>query len=388
MATTIYPAMQISAAAIFDSINIVEVQQLHGTGAWTLADVCCYVPAWFGVVATLFTGLCAYECAGQSVASAAAAAAVMAIVPAHLLRSVGGGFDNESVAVAALCGTFYCWCRALREYPATPAAAPAAAAAVEGSKTANKSEVVAEKATVKTTDAAKKNEAEDAVKKSDAANAKGPISGSEDVVDEVDEDSHVANSVVFALFAAACYTYMAAAWGGYVFAVNMVALHAAAMLVLGRHPTRLHRAYSIFYVCGTAGAMCVPVVGYTPLTSLEHILPLLAFLAINAAKARKLIVGPLKNRQDDYIAMLSVAGTTLITLRTTLITSRCSPLQVRSLLHYVRPLLHRDALRRRYDPCVTGSITGVVTSTHTIYSSVLYSSVAKCIVKLLHRYMA
>ena len=297
--------MQISAAAIFDSINTVEAQQLHGTGAWTLADVCCYVPAWFGVVATLFTGLCAYECAGQSVASAAAAAAVMAIVPAHLLRSVGGGFDNESVAVAALCGTFYCWCRALREYPTAPAAV---AAAAEGSKTANKPEVAAEKATVKTTDAAKKKEAEDAVKKGDAANAEAPISGSEDVVDE---DSHVANSVVFALFAAACYAYMAAAWGGYVFAVNMVALHAAAMLVLGRHPTRLHRAYSIFYVCGTAGAMMVPVVGYTPLTSLEHILPLLAFLAINAVKARTLIVRPQKNRQDDYIATLSVAGTRL-----------------------------------------------------------------------------
>ena len=71
--------------------------------------MCSYVPVWFGVLATLHTGLLAYECAGRSVASGAAAAAVMAILPAHLARSVGGGFDNESVAITALCATFFWW---------------------------------------------------------------------------------------------------------------------------------------------------------------------------------------------------------------------------------------------------------------------------------------
>ena len=39
--------------------------------------------------------------------------ALMSVVPAHLMRSVGGGFDNESVAVFAMTLTFYLWIRSL-----------------------------------------------------------------------------------------------------------------------------------------------------------------------------------------------------------------------------------------------------------------------------------
>jgi hypothetical protein len=38
----------------------------------------------------------------------------MSIIPAHLMRSVGGGYDNESVAVTALLAVFYFWARSLR----------------------------------------------------------------------------------------------------------------------------------------------------------------------------------------------------------------------------------------------------------------------------------
>ena len=97
--TTIYPAMHLSAAAVHALLVRVDA-------GWSLADVCCHVPAWFGVLATVLTGALARECAGQSAAAGAAAALVMAIVPAHLQRSVGGGFDNESVAISALVATF------------------------------------------------------------------------------------------------------------------------------------------------------------------------------------------------------------------------------------------------------------------------------------------
>ena len=89
--TTIYPAMQIIAVSLW------RMLEAAGTGL-TLNDVCCYIPAWFGAVATAFTALIAWEATGGSAASAVVAAAVMSIVPAHLQRSVGGGFDNESVA--------------------------------------------------------------------------------------------------------------------------------------------------------------------------------------------------------------------------------------------------------------------------------------------------
>jgi dolichyl-diphosphooligosaccharide--protein glycosyltransferase len=108
IATTIYPALQVTAAAIHSML------QAAGQ-SWTLAEVCCYIPVWFGMSATMFTGLLTYECSGGSLAAGAGGAVVMAILPAHLSRSVGGGFDNESVAITALCATCYFWCRALRK---------------------------------------------------------------------------------------------------------------------------------------------------------------------------------------------------------------------------------------------------------------------------------
>jgi len=39
---------------------------------------------------------------------------IMGMVPAHLMRSVGGGFDNESIATSAMLLTFYFWIRSLR----------------------------------------------------------------------------------------------------------------------------------------------------------------------------------------------------------------------------------------------------------------------------------
>ncbi len=162
----------------------------------SLNDVCVYIPAWFGAIASVFTGLIAYECSlplfdipiidnndldTNNVATAPygsildtipilswlntkivipllslcikiitlifgtdfglatqsilpdvynqkrhvelsspaleiglITAAIMCIVPAHMMRSVGGGYDNESIANTAMTMTFYFWCRALR----------------------------------------------------------------------------------------------------------------------------------------------------------------------------------------------------------------------------------------------------------------------------------
>jgi len=113
----------------------------------SLNDVCCYIPAWFGVFATFITGLIAYECTLECNSSTSIVSVLwgitssskssynvkkqtgsslvpmlsclfsmmaMAVVPAHLMRSVGGGFDNESVAMSAMVLTFYFWVRSLR----------------------------------------------------------------------------------------------------------------------------------------------------------------------------------------------------------------------------------------------------------------------------------
>jgi|TARA_B110001469_G_C9313532_1_gene169054 dolichyl-diphosphooligosaccharide--protein glycosyltransferase len=50
--------------------------------------------------------------------------------------------------------------------------------------------------------------------------------------------------------AALSYSYMAAAWGGYVFVANIMALHACTLLLLGRRPAHVWRCYSLFYALG------------------------------------------------------------------------------------------------------------------------------------------
>ena len=158
-----------------------------------LNDICVYIPAWFGAIASVMTGLIAYECSlpmvvgmsdggndhekenkafgsiietipivslvydkfitpilsfilkcitfifgsdlglsnkstvpkiyetknivdlsSPAVEIGLIAAGIMAVVPAHMMRSVGGGYDNESIANTAMTMTFYCWCRTLR----------------------------------------------------------------------------------------------------------------------------------------------------------------------------------------------------------------------------------------------------------------------------------
>jgi dolichyl-diphosphooligosaccharide--protein glycosyltransferase len=195
--TTIYPGMQMTSVAIWKVLNDFMGIEM------SLNDICCFVPVWFGVAATWFLGLLTKECSGSANAGVIAAL-IMAIIPAHIMRSVGGGYDNESVAVTALVSTFFFWCRSLRSKQSWP----------------------------------------------------------------------------WGIVAGIAYVYMVAAWGGYVFVLNMIGIHAAGLIALGRYSSNLHRAYSLFYAIGTFGAVQVPVVGWTPLKSLEQLAPCALFLGM------------------------------------------------------------------------------------------------------------
>jgi dolichyl-diphosphooligosaccharide--protein glycosyltransferase len=74
------------------------------------------------------------------------------------------------------------------------------------------------------------------------------------------------------------YTYMAATWGAYIYVLNMIVLHTATLLLLGRYTVDLHLSYFTFFIIGTAGAMQLPIVGWQPLDSMEQISGLLMFL--------------------------------------------------------------------------------------------------------------
>ena len=224
--TTIYPGMQLTSVAIWNALGADD-------NVMSLNDVCCYVPAWFGVLATAFLGLLCYECTGSADAGALSAL-VMAVVPAHIMRSVGGGYDNESIAMTAMCATFYFWARSLR----------------------GNSAVV---------DSLRK--LDDAIAK-EGAKAKNTLKASrKDLLEKVNNSS----SWVFGVVAGLAYIYMVAAWGGYIFVLNMIAFHAVALVAMGRYTPKLHKAYTLFYLIGTYGAIQVPVVGLTPLKSMEQL---------------------------------------------------------------------------------------------------------------------
>ena len=208
--TTIYPAMQFSALYIWEGLKsgvaaaVLRGREIAGFAAnMSLKDVAVYIPAWFSVISTVSTGLLTREASGSWLA-AGLAAACMAIVPAHLMRTVAGVFDNECVAVPAMCLLFLLWCRALR----------------------------------------------------------------------------TKHSWGFGALAGLAYAYMATAWGGYIFAGNMIAVHVAVLYLLGHRTPQLTWAYSLWWLCGTLPASLVPIVGKAPFTSLEQVAPMAIFFGL------------------------------------------------------------------------------------------------------------
>jgi len=240
--TTIYPGMQITAVAIWEAskivapmidfdvpdavrsvavqferflrgrkakyvpsipkkINMNQICVGHTCSAWDVNAICVMIPAWFGSIASLFTGLLAYEVT-RSVNAGLCAVGIMAVIPAHLMRSVAGEFDNEAVAMAAIVATSWLWVRSVR----TP------------------------------------------------------------------------RSWLWSIPAGLSYVYMVAAWGGYIFVINLIGVHALLLVVLGRFNFGVHKAYTLFFIIGTAGAIQIPVVGLQPLRSLEQMGPLGVFL--------------------------------------------------------------------------------------------------------------
>ena len=239
--STIYPGMQFIS---------VWIKQFILT-SWSINDICCFVPAWFGTIASALVGMIAYECAlpvnsnsnlvrlvldlvqgirsepkatvrklalgltSPALECGVFAMSMMAIVPAHLMRSVGGGYDNESVAVTAMNLTFYFWVRSLRGGDST--------------------------------------------------------------------------SWIFGLAAGLAYFYMVASWGGYIFVINMVGVHAGVLVLMGRFSDKVWASYSLFYTVGTALAIQIPVVGWAPLKSLEQLGPCAVFIGFQILQLCELI---------------------------------------------------------------------------------------------------
>ena len=64
-------------------------------------------------------------------------------------------------------------------------------------------------------------------------------------------------SMFWAAICALSYIYMVAAWGGYVFIINIIPIYVTVMVLGGRYSKRLYIAYSVFYCVGSLFAMQV-----------------------------------------------------------------------------------------------------------------------------------
>lgn len=283
--TTIYPGMQ------FTSVWIKQFLLPD----WSINDICCFVPAWFGVLATFSTAALCYVSVNSlratkgskslltdiplvsqvtnllllpikrvlekllvtatgsnwgmatqnnppALESAVFTAMIMSVIPAHLLRSVGGGYDNESVATTAMQLTFWFWTWTL-------------------------------------------------------------------------SSANVTRAIILGIISGFMYFYMVASWGGYVFVINLVGLHAFSVFLLRKVPfEHLYFSYTSFYVVGTTLAMQIPVVGWTPLKSLEQLGPFGVFVGFQALQLMRVLEQKYKKINKWKIRGLVILGGAVVSL--------------------------------------------------------------------------
>eukprot|EP01127_Copromyxa_protea_P000109 TRINITY_DN10115_c0_g1_i1.p1 TRINITY_DN10115_c0_g1~~TRINITY_DN10115_c0_g1_i1.p1 ORF type:complete len:736 (-),score=161.56 TRINITY_DN10115_c0_g1_i1:24-2231(-) len=104
--STTFPGLQITSVFIYHLLETIGLPM-------SINDICVFVPAVFGSLTTLFTYFLTTEIS-RSPNAGVVSALIMAILPAHLMRSVAGGYDNEAIALTAIVATFFFWCRSLR----------------------------------------------------------------------------------------------------------------------------------------------------------------------------------------------------------------------------------------------------------------------------------
>ncbi|CAO3646870.1 unnamed protein product [Cunninghamella blakesleeana] len=116
-------------------------------------------------------------------------------------------------------------------------------------------------------------------------------------------------SAMYGAFAAFFYFYMVAAWGGYVFIINIIPLHVFVLMLMGRFSSRVYVSYSTFYALGTLMSMQVPFVGFQPTRTSEHMAALGVFGLCQILGFVELLKGHLQAKQFQLLLKVVVVGT-------------------------------------------------------------------------------
>uniref|UniRef100_A0A1J3D0U0 dolichyl-diphosphooligosaccharide--protein glycotransferase n=1 Tax=Noccaea caerulescens TaxID=107243 RepID=A0A1J3D0U0_NOCCA len=101
---TVYPGLTLTAGTIWWVLNSLNIPL-------SVETVCVFTAPVFSAFASWATYLLTKEVKGPG--AGLAAAAVLAMVPSYISRSVAGSYDNEAVAIFALIFTFYLYIKTL-----------------------------------------------------------------------------------------------------------------------------------------------------------------------------------------------------------------------------------------------------------------------------------
>jgi dolichyl-diphosphooligosaccharide--protein glycosyltransferase len=116
-------------------------------------------------------------------------------------------------------------------------------------------------------------------------------------------------SIFWSTLCALLYFYMVAAWGGYVFIINLIPLYTLFLIIVGRTDVKIYISYSVFYILGTILSMQVPFVMFQAIKSSEHMLSHGVFLILQVYMFVQFIKTNLSEQMYQKLFKISLMGT-------------------------------------------------------------------------------
>ncbi|KAL0234586.1 hypothetical protein PCE1_001622 [Barthelona sp. PCE] len=117
-------------------------------------------------------------------------------------------------------------------------------------------------------------------------------------------------SMVWSAVAALAYFYMAAAWGAYIFVINIIPIHVITLIISGRFSNRLYVSYSIFYMVGVLLSMQVRFIGFQPVKNSEQMLALLTFVFVQGYALFTHVKKTLS--EESFKKLIRIIGTAVV----------------------------------------------------------------------------
>jgi len=102
---TIYPGLMVTSAVLYHAMQFINI-------TIDIRNVCVFLAPFFSSLTTIITYLLTKELKNSG--AGLVAAAMIAIVPGYISRSVAGSYDNEAIAIFCMLLTYYMWIKSVK----------------------------------------------------------------------------------------------------------------------------------------------------------------------------------------------------------------------------------------------------------------------------------